>query len=229
MPLIRKPPLDNVRRVQTNGSNLRYTLTNKAGRLVQCESQQERKLALLLERDQTICDYGSQPERLRWQDEAGQQHTYVPDFIVWRLDGRVELHEVTLTHRQSQPQQQNRQHAAHRICEERGWTYWLHTEKTLPDDTVTANLLFLYAYRSRNFAHPRVKTTAVEYLHTQRLPFCKLVLQLEAALKLPPPILHMSVLHLLWHDILETDLTRLLVHNGKLLSQIQIGFKGDML
>lgn len=34
----RKPPPGNARRVQNMGRNLRYTLTNKTGRVVQCES-----------------------------------------------------------------------------------------------------------------------------------------------------------------------------------------------
>lgn len=226
MPLNRKPPSGNVRRVQTNGRNLRYTLTNKAGRIVQCESQQERKLALLLERDRTVRDYGSQPETLWWQDETGKQHTYVPDFVVWRVDGRIELHEVTLTERQSDLRQQNRQQAAHRICGDRGWTYVVHTEKTLPDETVTANLLVLYAYRSRNFAHSAVQTATAVQLHSVALPFHQLLLQLEAQLGLPRPTLHMAVLHLLWHDILETDLNHLLFRDGKLLPEIRIGLKG---
>jgi hypothetical protein len=222
-----KPPSGNVRRVQTNGRNLRYTLTNKVGRIVQCESQQERKLALLLERDRTVRDYGSQPETLCWQDETGKQRTYVPDFIVWRIDGRTELHEVTLTERQPDVQQQNRQQAAHRICGDRGWRYFVHTEKTLPDETVMANLLVLYAYRSRNFAHSAVQTAAARQLQNVTLSFCQLLLQLEAQLGLPHPTLHMAVLHLLWHDILETELNHLLFRDGKLLPEIRIGLKGD--
>jgi hypothetical protein len=226
MPLTRKPPSGNVRRVQTTGRNLRYTLTNKAGRIVQCESHQERKLALLLERDRTVRDYGSQPETLCWQDEVGKQHTYVPDFIVWRVDGRTELHEVTLTARQSDLHQQNRQQAAHHICEDRGWKYFVHTEQTLPGETVTANLFVLYAYRSRSFAHAAVQIAAALQLHDGPLPFCELLLQLEAQLGLPRPTLSMAVLHLLWHDILETDLNHLLFCDGKVQPTVRIGWKG---
>lgn len=227
MPLNRKPPLGNVRQVQTTGRNLRYTLTNKTGRIVQCESQQERKLALLLERDRTVRDYGSQPEALYWQEVNGKQHTYVPDFIVWRVDGHVEFHEVTLTMRQSDPQQHNRQLAAHHICEERGWQYIVHMEDSLPNDTVTANLFILYAYRSRSFAHAAVQSAIELQLHTVAQPLCQLLPQLETHLGLPQPTLQMAVLHLLWHDILETDLNCLLFRDGTLLPEIRIGWKGE--
>jgi hypothetical protein len=58
----RKPPVGNSRRVQYIDGNSRYVITNKAGKTVQCESFQERKLALLLERDHTVVDYTSQPD-----------------------------------------------------------------------------------------------------------------------------------------------------------------------
>jgi hypothetical protein len=226
VPLTRKPPAGNVRRVQSNGRNLRYTLTNKAGNLVQCESYQERKLALLLERDQTVRDYGSQPEKLSWFDDHGKPHTCVPDFIVWRVDGQTELHEVTLTLRQSHPQQQRRQQAAPRICGERGWNYVVHTEVTLPNETVTANLLVLHAHRSRSCFHPAVQHTAVSELQSTALPVRQLLLQLTEKLDLPLPTLYMALLHLLWHGVLDTDLNRLVFRDGSLLPDIRIGVKG---
>ena len=51
MALKRKPPAGNVRRVASIGNNIRGVTANKRGRLVQFESEQERKLILLLERD----------------------------------------------------------------------------------------------------------------------------------------------------------------------------------
>ncbi|MFL5654634.1 MAG: hypothetical protein ACJ8CB_10715, partial [Ktedonobacteraceae bacterium] len=68
MALKRKPPPGNVRRVATIGKNLRYTITSKAHETVQCESFQERKLTLLFDRDPTVQEYRSQPERLAFTD-----------------------------------------------------------------------------------------------------------------------------------------------------------------
>jgi len=79
--------------------NLRYAITSKADETVQCESFQERKLTLLFDRDPTIREYRSQPERFSFTDTQGKTRTYVPDFLVWKITGEVEVHEVTLSAR----------------------------------------------------------------------------------------------------------------------------------
>src|SRR5437667_10155730 len=112
MTLKRKPPAGNVRRVAPIGNNVRYAITSKANETVQCESFQERKLTLLFDRDPTVQEYRSQPERFAFTDSQGTSHTYVPDFIVWRTTGEVEIHEVTLTERQEKVRIQDRQQRA---------------------------------------------------------------------------------------------------------------------
>jgi hypothetical protein len=225
MPFKRKPPSDNVRRVQTNGRNLRYTITNKAGRLVQCESQLERKLTLLLDRDATVQDYGSQPETLYWHDGKGKTRTYVPDFIVWRTNGNTELHEVTLTERQSDLRQQNRQQAADHICQQRGWDYLVHSEETLPNETVTTNLLALYAYRGSIYAHPDVEKHTLTYLTNSTSSFGDVCQYLEVQLAVAYPVIYMALLHLLWHDILQIDLRFLAFYDGKLQPNVSMSIK----
>lgn len=116
MTLKRKPPTGNVRRVAPIGNNLRYAITSKDDETVQCESFQERKLTLLFDRDSTIQAYRSQPERFTFIDTRGTSHTYVPDFIVWKTTGEIEIHEVTLTSRQDRFSIQEREKAARSIC-----------------------------------------------------------------------------------------------------------------
>src|SRR5713226_6163121 len=147
MALKRKPPTGNVRRVAPIGENLRYAITSKDGETVQCESFQERKLAFVFERDPTVQAYRSQPERVAFTDSQGALHTYVPDFIVWKTTGEIEIHEVTLTSRREKFSSAEREKAAHAICQQRGWRYVVHTEATLPGTTEEANLLALYRYR----------------------------------------------------------------------------------
>ena len=65
MSMKRKPPTGNVRRAISLGNNFRGVTTNKQGHLVQFESEQERKLILLLERDPLVVDYVSQRNRLK--------------------------------------------------------------------------------------------------------------------------------------------------------------------
>lgn len=57
MPFTRKPPPGNVRRVRSLGTNCRGVTTNKRGRVVQFESEHERVLILLLERDPSVRDF----------------------------------------------------------------------------------------------------------------------------------------------------------------------------
>jgi hypothetical protein len=217
MVMKRKPPPGNARRVQNMGRNLRYTLTNKAGRVVQCESFQERKLALLLERDPTVRDYGSQPEQIRWIDEAGKSHAYIPDFIVWRTDDTIELHEVTLTQRQGNAHNQVRQAAAQESCQTRGWTYRVHTELDLPNNIYTANLLALYAYRSTSYFDASLTIHLMTLLTHGIHQVADLIPQLHANTQVAIPRIYATLLHLLWHDQLEANLERLLFRNGLLV------------
>jgi hypothetical protein len=137
----RKPPPGNVRRVVCLGANCRGITTTKRGRLVQFESEQERKLLLLLERDVTVADYCSQPETLTFATADGSLTRYTPDFQVWRTDGRIELHEVTLeARRQARGAPPPREVAAQALCQARGWHYLVHTDLTLPRGYEYANL-----------------------------------------------------------------------------------------
>lgn len=226
MALKRKPPPGNVRRVQGKNTNLRYTLTNKAGRLIQCESYQERKLALLLEHDRSVQDYSSQPEQLIWTDEQGKTHTYVPDFMVWRQDGSTELHEVTLSQRQDQPGNQARQAAAHLICQTRGWGYHVHTEEDLPTDGHIANLLALYAYRSQGYADARVTQAVMACVDKPRVRFGELVTAIESQIQAAPSQIYTALLHLLWHGVLVADLDHPLFRKGRFISACFVQVEG---
>src|SRR5260221_14514524 len=95
----RKPPAGNVRRVKPMGDSLRHTLTSKTGRTIQCESFNEYKLVLCLERDKTVKDYLSQPEVLHYVTKDGKAHRYTPDFKVWRGDDRIEIKAETVDER----------------------------------------------------------------------------------------------------------------------------------
>src|SRR5258708_14291058 len=144
----RRPPKGNMRRVRANNDlhhpNMRFTLTNKAGRTIQCESFLEYALVMGFNRDPTVQDFGSQPETFSFVDEKGKHHTYTPDFIVWYVDGSVAIHEMSLSKRREQPEIQRRERAARAICAARpGWCYVVHTELELPRGAVLANLEML--------------------------------------------------------------------------------------
>lgn len=213
MALKRKPPSGNVRRVASITNNLRYTFTSKADQTVQCESYLERKLTLCFDRDPSIRNYTSQPERLTYVDTAGKSHSYTPDFMVWKTSGEIELHEVTLTSRSQDKHIQERAVAARSICQERGWSYVVHTEATLPQETEEANLLALARYRPRAYANAEVERLVIKLLATTSAPmlFRTLVTEITQTLRLQEATVVSALCHLLWHGILETDLCRTLL------------------
>jgi hypothetical protein len=224
MTLKRKPPSGNIRRAAPIGNNLRYTITSKADETVQCESFQERKLTLLFDRDSTVQEYSSQPERFAFTDSQGHLRTYVPDFMVWRTTGEIEIHEVTLTERQERSSIQEREKAARSICQQRGWHYVVHTEATLPGATEEANLLALYRYRPSIYAHAAFTAAIRQRLRgDEEQAACVLIAELAHALSLPIPTVISAFCHLLWHQVLDTDLTyRLLFVNAALAPYVQV-------
>lgn len=223
MGLNRKPPAGNVRRVHSNGRSLRGVIVNKAGRLIQFESLQERALLLRLERDPTIQDYGSQPECFHFCDPAGQLHRYTPDFIVWRENGETEIHEVTLSRRRTEPRIRQRESAAQAICQNRGWIYLVHTEHTLPGPTELANLLALYLYRPTIYANPQVNELVSRRLgESGTTPLICLAQDLAQDLGLPQPQVIASLCYALWHGHLETNLNQLLFRDGQVVPEAHV-------
>lgn len=213
MALKRRPPAGNVRRVASIAGNLRYTVTGKADQTVQCESFLERKLTLCFDRDPSIHTYTSQPEQLTYLGADGKTHTYTPDFMVWRVSGNVELHEVTLTTRSDQQRLQERTAAARAICKERNWRYIAHTEKTLPKETEEANLLALARYRPTAYGNVDVAHFVETRLATAVSPirFHSLLTEIKEVFQLQEAPIVSALCHLLWHGKLETDLCHTLI------------------
>ncbi len=219
--LKRKPPAGNVRRVASIGMNSRSTIRNKNGRTIQCESfGGERKLTLVFDRDPTVRDYQSQPIRIPYDDSEGKKHTYVPDFMVWKVDGSIEIHEVTRSERRLLPNAQRREAAAQKHCQKEGWRYVVHTESSLPNDTVTTNLLELYMFRPTVYFRPDVVVAAREKLSNgRRVPLPRLIQEISQELELPVGVVSPGLYHLLWHGKIETDLRSLIFIDGAPLSR----------
>jgi hypothetical protein len=211
MSLRRNPPEGNVRRVAAIGDNSRYAITNKNGETVQCESHTEFKLVLRIDRDPRVKNYRSQPLRISYADSEDKPHTYVPDFQVWRWDGSVEIHEVTLSQRRLLPHAQRREKAAQEYCDKEGWRYVVHTEGSLPNDTEGANLLALYAYRPSVYSRADVTCAVIEHFGIgQHILLRQLVGALSQGLDLPPATVSTAIYHLMWHGKITSDLRSLI-------------------
>lgn len=201
----RKPPPGNVRRVICLGHNIRGVTTNKRGHLIQFESEQEHKLVLLLERDPTVADYTSQPETLHFLDDNGRQRAYTPDFKVWRTDGQIELHEVTVeTRRAARASLQLREAAAQALCLQQGWRYIVHTDQTLPSGYEYVNLEFLAAFRATIYADAMLTAWWLRQLTQEQQVHPRSIL-LRAGPDLTTGPLLNSLYHLLWHSAIQMD------------------------
>ncbi len=201
----RKPPPGNVRRVICLGNNVRGVTTNKRGHLVQFESEQEHKLILLLERDVTVTDFLSQPETFHFQNEHGHKRHYTPDFKVWRTNGQIELHEVTLaSRRESHEALVQREQVAQAICCERGWHYLVHTDKTWPSGQEYTNLDCLSAFRADTCATREHSIWWLEQL-TGKGPIHPRAVLAQAVADLEPGSLLNTLYHLLWHGAVQMD------------------------
>lgn len=201
----RKPPAGNVRRAISLGNNFRGVTTNKQGHLVQFESEQERKLILLLERDASVINYTSQPQTFSFLDSEGQIRRYTPDFQVWRANGQIEIHEVTVEKRRKERASlQQREALATSLCERYGWQYIVHTDQTLPSGYEYANLDFLANFRATSCALPEITTWWLEQLTGQGQIHPRTILDQSPECWSTGMLLN-SLYHLLWHNVVQIE------------------------
>ena len=224
MPLKRRPPKGNVRRVQYVDGNLRYTLTNKRGRIVQAESTQELKLTLVLDFDPTVSDYASQPETFEWLDQNGKHRRYTPDYIVWRVDGSVEIHEVTISERrQTQKKIKEREEVAAKLCADRGWEYIVHTETTLPNATEFANLQALQMFAPSSYANDDcIHVVKKHFEQPNRIRVQELVKTSMNDTGFSASLLRATIAHMLWHGMLTTDMHQLIFDEVEYLPNVVV-------
>ncbi len=218
MSLKRKPPAGNVRRVAAIGSNLRGTLTNKAGRIVQFESFAERSLLLRLERDDSVRDYASQPETFHSENVL----RYTPDFLVWKQDGGMEIHEVTRSERRNRESHQAREELAIAICQARGWRYVVHTEANLPQGHELSNLLSLVRYRPTICRVEQIEQTAIYVLVEGKMALSALARLLVSQTGQPEAQVAASLCHALWHGRFTTDWQQPILSQVSFALQAQI-------
>ncbi len=211
----RRPPDGNVRRVKPHGDAIRYTVVSKAGDTVQCESHGERAWLLNKDRMPAVLRYRSQPIAFTWRDEGGKEHTYVPDFMLWTMDGPIEIHEITRAFRRSRPDIGRREEEGRRICRERGWRFFVHDEGALPGHTELANLLALIRFRPRIYADPAVALLATLRLRDgERQGLRVLAENLAGALDVSTAHAFGALHHMLWHGTLATDMETVLIFDG---------------
>lgn len=93
-------------------------MTTKGGEMF-CRSSWEKRHALALDADATVSKFSYEPLSVTYVDATGKKRRYVPDFVVLRVDGSVEMHEVGVEHlKMTRPQNIVKLDAARSYCEE---------------------------------------------------------------------------------------------------------------
>ncbi len=164
------------------------------------------------QRDRSIKDFRSQPFTFTFTDEDKRERKYTPDFIVWRSDNSIEIHEVTVAERRERSQSREREQAAQKICQEKRWKYIVHTEQTLPQETEVANLLALLPYRLMRYAHEGVGEAV--RMHLSSTPCASLSdcsKSISRRLDLSEATVFRALCHLLWRGEIAADLRSLLL------------------
>lgn len=220
----RRPPPGNMRRVRHINGNSRSTFITKTGRVIQSESFNEFKLILLLERDPTVADYNSQPDRIVFVDHTRRKRTYTPDFWVLRTNGQNEIHEVTLASRKAdRASLVEREEVAAHIYATRGWLFVAHTDETLPAGAELANLEVLLGYKYTAYANADIQAEITALLTTSgRMPAHDLINVVAWRLDQPEPTVTATLLHLLWHNVITTDWQRLIIVDGDITRRTYI-------
>ena len=154
-----------------------------------------------------------------FDDAVGHTKRYTPDFKVWRIDGSIEIHEVSVEQRREQLNLRVREEAAMRICQARGWRYVIHTDRTLPQQGEYVNLSFLSMFRARAYLAAGVEVwwrdqLGCESLHPTRV--------LAAVATQTQGVLLNGLYHLIWHDRVGIDWRQALIVKGEIAPTAKI-------
>jgi hypothetical protein len=96
----------------------RYNST-KTGRTVMYRSSWELRHMVSLDVDVAVREWHYEPIGIDYRYE-GEVRTYIPDFLVVFVDGRMEMHEVGSWREKVKPQAQAKHRALVRWCQKRG-------------------------------------------------------------------------------------------------------------
>lgn len=194
-----------VRRVSNRGGNIIGSFPSlKNGQPVPYESTIERDLLYFLEYDPAVRHYAMQPLVIKGTDAEGMPHTYTPDVLVERTNGRI-LVECKPAARQEHPHTQQQLTLGQAWADANGCDFVLVTDADLRTGHRLANLKLLWRYA--RLAVPQAVT--VRCLRTlahksDGMTFTDLVVALEGigpAHLLPPCLYALLFQHVLTADL----------------------------
>ena len=212
----KRPPPHNMKRVRSFGTNFRYEFLSKHCSVVQSKSFMAHIPALLCERDKEVVRYTSLPIVISYKTPDGVEKSHIPDLQVHKIDGTIEIHDVTLSKRRKKEAIRHREAAVLRYCEARGWRYFVDTEETLPGPTETANLYMLYGFAAQAYCNQKVREILLSDLEIgTNWRICVLTKQASENLGISRGEIMATVFWMIWFKELETDMSVLLVIAGQ--------------
>nr|WP_223243298.1 TnsA-like heteromeric transposase endonuclease subunit [Streptomyces sp. CBMA123] len=181
-------------RGQRNHPGLWWSSTS--GRHVGYESWLERDHAMLLDFDQQVTGFASQPLWLFWQ-ESGKRRSHAPDWFARRADGSGLVVDCRPLDR-IKPRDGEAFAATERACREIGWSYQV---AGVVEPVVLANIRWLAGYR-----HPRHAVS--RFVEPLLGMFVRPTPIRWAVERVGDPIAVLPVVfHLLWSGVLVADLS----------------------
>jgi hypothetical protein len=225
MALKRRPPKGNARRAHTNSHNKWGVATNQRGETVQFESGNEDVLLTTLLRKKGVVDVISQPidAVVPFHDDEGKFHTYTPDYMVIYLDGRIEIHEFSMTATRLRFEIRRREEAARQFYKKKGWVYIVHTEYSLPSRTEQANLHALAGFRPTEYRDTNVAQDVLKFLSDGELHrFDTLAPEVARIHSVPRAKVNSTVFHMMWHQEVEFNPQILIFIDGSINSKVKI-------
>jgi hypothetical protein len=217
MALKRRPPANNIRRAKTNGSNTWGSTTNQQNETVQFESGLAKELLVMLLRKPGVVRVVSEPVVITFLDTNGKKRTYTPDYKVIYDDGKIEIHEFSMSHARLRSEIQERELGAVKHFGDMGWAYIVHTEYDLPSPTEYANLRAIRKFAPKVYDDPVVSRTvnAILILNAGRkVSICELASQVCATLNVPKSWVYSIIWHSIWHNKLAYNPDVLLILDG---------------
>jgi len=184
-----------------NYEGLYWSSTNRGH--VDFESLLEREYLLSADTATDVVAIAAQPLALLWPRDSSGHHDHVPDFFVRLSNGDGRLVDVRAPERVEKNAEQFA--LTRKACDEIGWHYEVFTGLA-PEHA--HNLRWLAGYRHDRSAPSEETAGLIRHSFEQRLPLQDGVRRLSLATGLSTEVLTANVLHLIWRQMLSTELSR---------------------
>lgn len=197
-------------RGQVNFSGLYYAATMDTH--VGFESWVERDVAMTLDFDRSVVAFASQPFWLMWE-QGGERRRHAPDYFARLADGTGVVVDVRPDDRIG-PRDAEAFAATERACREAGWVF---RRTAGPGVVLAANVRWLAGYRHRRCYRDDL-AGVLTGVFAEPKPL------MGGAAQAGDPVAVLPVLyHLLWRQVLVTELTAGLLGPGSVVSVRQEG------